>query len=442
MGREKYIKRSVKGLEGLIEIVNDIIDVLRADGQANRRRRDARSGEFLLVHLGVRRRSRMDDERLDIRDIGQQAEDLEMVDELLGRLSAALDLEREDGDTAVREVLLVELVVRMIRQSRMVDLRDMRVLGEVVDDLEGVLDMALDAQRQRLRALQQQERIERRERCALIAQDQRADVRSEGRCADILGKADAVVARVRVNELWELARSDPVELAAIDEDTAERRAVTADELRGRMDDDVGAVLERTQLIRRRERTVDDERDLVLVRDIGDSLDVDEVGVRVADRLDVDGTRILLDGLLEDLDALRRIDERRLDAVVRERVLKEVVGAAVDRRSCDDVLAVMDECLERLRDSSCTRCDSNGSDAAFECGDTLGEDILRRVRQAAVDVAGILQCKAVSSVLRVVEHEGRRLVDRYSARVRGGISLLLTNMQLQCLKMVLSLFTHE
>ena len=175
---------------------------------------------------------------------------------------------------------------------------------------------------------------------------------------------------------------------------------------------------------------------MLVRDIGDSLDVDEVGVRVADRLDVDGTRILLDGLLEDLDALRRIDERRLDAVVRERVLKEVVGAAVDRRSCDDVLAVMDECLERVRDSSCTRCDSNGSDAAFECGDTLGEDILRRVRQAAVDVAGILQCEAVSSVLRVVEHEGRRLVDRHSARVRGGVSLLLTNMQLQCLKMVL------
>lgn len=209
-----------------------------------------------------------------------------------------------------------------------------------------------------------------------------------------------------------------------------------------MDDDVGAVLERAQLIRRRKRAVDDERDLVLVRDIGDSLDVDEVGVRVADRLDVDCTRILLDGLLEDLDALRRIDERRLDAVVRERVLKEVVGAAVDRRSCDDVLAVMDECLERVRDSSCTRCDSNGSDAAFECGDTLGEDILRRVRQAAVDVAGILQCEAVSSVLRVVEHEGRRLVDWYSARVRGGISLLLTNMQLQCLKMVLSLFTHE
>ena len=79
---------------------------------------------------------------------------------------------------------------------------------------------------------------------------------------------------------------------------------------------------------------------MLVRDVSDSLDVDEVGIRIANGLDVDDARVLLDSLLEDLDALRRVDERRLDAVVREGVLKEVVGAAVDRRSRDDVLAVV------------------------------------------------------------------------------------------------------
>ena len=371
--------------------------MLRADGQANRRRRDARCGELLLVHLGVRRRSRMDDERLDVRDIGQQAEDLQVVDELLGRLSAALDLERENRDAAIREVLLVELMIRMVRHSRVIDLLDMRVLGKVVDDLECVLDVALDAQRQRLRALQQQEGIERRERSALIAQDQRADVRRKSCRADILGKADAVVARVRLDELRELARGNPVELAA-DDDAAERRAVAADELRSRVDDDVRAILERAQLIRRRERAVDDERDVVLVRDVSDSLDVDEVGIRIANGLDVDDARVLLDSLLEDLDALRRVDERRLDAVVWEGVLKEVVGAAVDRRSRDDVLAVVDECLECIRDSRSARSDGDSCDAALECRDTLGEYILRRVRQAAVDVAGILECEAVRCML--------------------------------------------
>lgn len=130
----------------------------------------------------------MDDERLDVGDIGQQAEDLQVVDELLGRLSAALDLERENRDAAIREVLLVELMVRMVRKSRVIDLLDMRVLGEVVDDLECVLNVALDTQRQRLRALQQQEGIERGERRALIAQDQRADVRRKAAAPTSLAK--------------------------------------------------------------------------------------------------------------------------------------------------------------------------------------------------------------------------------------------------------------
>ena len=41
----------------------------------------------------------------------------------------------------------------------------------------------------------------------------------------------------------------------------------ADELGRRVHDDVGAVLERTQQVRRRERVVDDERDLVVVGDL-------------------------------------------------------------------------------------------------------------------------------------------------------------------------------
>ena len=158
----------------------------------------------------------MDDEGLHVGDVGEEAEDLEMVDEFLRRLSAALDLEREDGDAAVGEIFLVERVIRMIRERGMVDLRDVRVLREVVDDLERVLDVALDAERERLRALQEQERVERRERRALIAQDERADVGRERRRADVLGEADAVVARVRLDELRELAALFPVELAAVD----------------------------------------------------------------------------------------------------------------------------------------------------------------------------------------------------------------------------------
>lgn len=51
----------------------------------------------------------------------------------------------------------------------------------------------------------------------------------------------------------------PVEFARINNYTAERCTVTADEFSSRMNDDVSAVLERADKIRRAERVVNDNR---------------------------------------------------------------------------------------------------------------------------------------------------------------------------------------
>ena len=432
----------IECLERLIEVVDDVIDVLRTDGEADGRRRDAGGEKLFFAHLGVRRGCRMDDERFDVGDVREQGEDFEVVDELLCRLGAALDFKREDRDAAIREIFFVKLVIRMVGDGRMIDLLNMRILREVVDDFERVLDMALDAQRQRLDALQQQERIERRNRRARVAQQQRTQIDDKRRRANVFREAQAVVADVLRDEPRELARRRPVEFAAVDDDAAERRAVAADELRRRMHDDVRAVVERAQLVRRRERGIDNERDLVRMRDFRDSLDVDEVRVRIADGLDVDDLRVVLNGILEDLRALRRIDERRLDAEIGERVLEEVERATVDRRGRDDVLARMDETLNGCRDCRRAGCERERRDAAFERREAFLEHILRRVRQTAVDVARILQAETVSGVLAVLEDIARRLVDRHGARIRRGISLFLADMQLQRLKVVLSLFAHN
>ena len=45
------------------------------------------------------------------------------------------DLESEDGSTAVGEVLLVQRMIRVIRQAGMVDLFHLRVVGKVFHDL-------------------------------------------------------------------------------------------------------------------------------------------------------------------------------------------------------------------------------------------------------------------------------------------------------------------
>lgn len=165
--------------------------MLGADGKADGRRGDALIEQLFLGQLGMRRGCRMDDQRLHVRDVCQQRENLQIVNEPKCGFLPALDFEREDARAAVREVALVERVVGMVGQGRMVDLLDLRMVFQEFDDLLRIFCVPLEAQRQRLRALQQQEGIERRERSALIAQDQRADVRRKSCRADILGKADA-----------------------------------------------------------------------------------------------------------------------------------------------------------------------------------------------------------------------------------------------------------
>ena len=63
--------------------------------------------------------------------------------------------------------------------------------------------------------------------------------------------------------------------------------MAADELGGRLHHDVRAVLQRTEQIRRGEGVVDDHRQMVLMGDGGDGFEVRQVGVRVAEGLEID-----------------------------------------------------------------------------------------------------------------------------------------------------------
>ena len=70
--------------------------------------------------------------------------------------------------------------------------------------------------------------------------------------------------------------------------------MAADELGSRVNNDISAVLNRTDEVRGTESVVDYERQTVLVRNLCDSLDVRNVGVRVAESLDVNRLSIVLD----------------------------------------------------------------------------------------------------------------------------------------------------
>ena len=190
-------------------------------------------------------------------------------------------------------------------------------------------------------------------------------------------------------EPWPLLRLVPVELAGIDDDTADGGSMTTDELRRRMNDDVGTVLDRTDLYRGCEGVIDDEREVMLVCDLYPLIEVEDLTVRVTEGLGIEGLRVRLDGSL-DLLVVVRIYERGRYAVVGKGMGEVVVGSAVDVLRGNDVVTGMRNGLKCVGNRSCTGCNTEGSDTTLEGGDSLLEDILGRVRQSRIDVSCILR----------------------------------------------------
>ena len=214
-----------------------------------------------------------------------------------------------------------------------------------------------------------------------------------------------------------------------------------DELRRRVHNDVRAVLNGTQEIRRRKGIVDDDGHALGVCDLCNRLDVDEVGVRVADRLDEDALRIRPYRIRKALRTCLRIDKRHVDSPLLHRMREEIVGAAIDGLLRDDVVALMSKCLKGRRNCRCPRGKGERRRAALKRCDALLEHVLRRVHEPPVDIAGFLEGKTVGRVLRVVKHIGSCLIDRHGTRIGHGIGLLLTDTHLQGFKTVL-LFAHN
>ena len=313
---------------------------------------------------------------------------------------------------------------------------DERVRREVLDHTSGVLRVAVEPERERLDALEQQERVEGRDGRAGVAQKDRPDVGDESRRSRRLRERHAVVAGIGRGDGRELAARGPIEGAGVDDHAAEGRAVPAEELGGRVHHDVGAVLDRAHPVGGPEGVVDHERDVMRVRDLGERVDVGNVGAGVSERLQEERLGVGADGGLH-LRMVVGVDEARLDAELRERVGEQVERAAVDGLLRDHVVAGLGERLQRVGDRGGAACRGQRRDASLERGDAPLEHVLRGVGEAAVDVAGIGEAEAVGRVLGVVEDVGSRLVDGHRAGVGGGVGALLADVELQGLELVVT-----
>ena len=90
-------------MEGFVQGIDKVIDVLGANAQTNGGWIDVGLLQFLGTHLRMGSRSGMDDKALHISNICQQGEDAQMIDEAPCFVLSAFDLESEDRTGTIGE---------------------------------------------------------------------------------------------------------------------------------------------------------------------------------------------------------------------------------------------------------------------------------------------------------------------------------------------------
>ena len=141
-----------------------------------------------------------------------------------------------------------------------------------------------------------------------------------------------------------------------------------------MNNDVSAVLDRSDKIRCSEGVIDYKRKTVLVSDLCDCVDVRDVTVGIAKSLKVDGSCIFLDGSLNFCEVMC-IYKSSCYTVLRKCVGQKVVAAAVDGLLSYNVATVCSKCLDGIGDGCCSGCNCKSCAAAFKSCDSLLENVL-------------------------------------------------------------------
>ena len=115
----------------------------------------------------------------------------------------------------------------------------------------------------------------------------------------------------------------PWKLTTVDNDATQRGSMSGQILGQRVNDDVGASLDRLNQSRRRHCIVDDQRHAMRMRHGSDSFNIDDVASGVANRLAKDSGGLVVDQALNRNGRIVR-RESNVDALFRQHVLEQRV----------------------------------------------------------------------------------------------------------------------
>ena len=298
----------------------------------------------------------------------------------------------------------------MVIQTCVVHPRHLGMVFQVLRHFDGVFANAVHAQRQGLDALQDLEGVHGGQGCPHVAQGHHTGTGDVGRRAKRFGVDHTVVADVGLVQALEASLVlSPGELAAVDNGTADAGTVATQVFGEGMHHDVRPVLEWAAQRGAGHRVVYDQRHSGSVGDLGQRCDVGHIPQRVAHRLAIHRLGAAVDQSGK-AGWVARVGKAHRDALLGQRVGKQVVGAAVQRTGRHDVVTRFGNGLDGVGDGGHARGHRQRSNTAFQGRQPRFQHAIGGVHDAAVDVAGHLQVEQVGPVLGVVKRVGHRLVD--------------------------------
>src|SRR4051794_4580696 len=165
-----------------------------------------------------------------IPDIRQVREDLKLINEPLAPFESVFQSKGKDCSRTFRCVLLCKRMIRIAGQGRILDPAHLRVLLKVLRNLQGVFKVAVHSHPKRVDPLEKEKRVERAHARAKISQTLHSCTNDERNLAKRVPEPHAVVSPCGLGELLELSVI-PWEVAAIHDNSADRRSVPAHEFR-------------------------------------------------------------------------------------------------------------------------------------------------------------------------------------------------------------------
>src|SRR6266508_4767015 len=221
--------------ERLSEVLDQFLGRFEADGHPHETVGDPEAGPVLAGHAGVRRQSRLRQERLDPSEGGRLDRQLGRGDEPLRRTGPAGQLVAQHSAEAFEETFRA-VVARMTFEPGIVHTHDLAPPLEEPRYLERALVLIAHAYEERLDPAVQEERRVRIE---------------------------------RASQMIELAL-DPLDVLAAAHDRAgDDVGMSVHVLRAAVDGEIEPVLQRPEVDGRRERVVDDRDEAAFSRELGD-----------------------------------------------------------------------------------------------------------------------------------------------------------------------------